>query len=144
MTTAATSKYRAWALISMPGCSVRAGSASSCHVENRKAAPTPMDTSVSIVEARCRALTAAARWKGQAAQVTTGRLRANAHQPQFGNCAAGIMEMMSTGSVRAAASSSRGRSAAAAAGSSPESSATSVPSSGRLRAVGAAAFSRAE
>ena len=46
-----------------------------------------------MVEARCRALMAAARWNGHAAQATTGRARTAATQPQFGNWKAGIIEI---------------------------------------------------
>ena len=73
-----------------------------------------MDTSVSIVEARCRALMAAARWNGQAAQVTTGRARAPATQPQLANWKAGNIDIRNTGTVRMAATIRRGRSLAAA------------------------------
>ena len=72
-----------------------------------------MDTSVSMVEARWRALTAAARWKGQADQRTTGSESAAATQPQFGNANAGTMEISRTGTVRMAAVIRRGRSCAA-------------------------------
>ena len=44
---------------------------------------------MSMVEAKCRALIAAARWNGQAAQLTTGSASATATQPQFGNWKAG-------------------------------------------------------
>ena len=69
---------------------------------------------MSIVEARCRALMAAARWNGQAAQVTTGRARAPATQPQLANWKAGNIEIRNTGTVRMAATIRRGRSLAAA------------------------------
>ena len=52
-----------------------------------------METSVSMVEAKCRALMAAARWNGHAAQLTTGSARAPATQPQWGNWKAGNMEI---------------------------------------------------
>ena len=66
-----------------------------------------------MVEAKCRALTAAARWNGQADQNTTGMLSAKATQPQCGNWAPGIIEMMNTGMVRMAAVHRRGRSSSA-------------------------------
>ncbi|MNI57876.1 hypothetical protein D3C73_1129620 [compost metagenome] len=75
---------------------------------------TPMETSVSMVEAKCRALMAAARWKGQAAQLTTGRASAPTTHPQLANCNAGIMEIANTGMVRRAATIRRGRSVEAA------------------------------
>ena len=62
-----------------------------------------METRVSIVEAKCRALMAAARWKGQAAQLTTGRARTPATQPQLANWNAGNIEITNTGTVRTAA-----------------------------------------
>ncbi len=109
MTTAATSKYSPPEPIpSMPGCSVRPGSARSCHAENAYAAVTPIDTRVSMVDPKCRAFTAAARWNGQAAQLTTGSARAPATQPQFGNWRAGTIEIRKTGTVRAAAATRRG------------------------------------
>src|SRR4051794_10895899 len=67
-----------------------------------------------MVEAPCRALMAAARWNGHAAQATTGRARTATTQPQWGNWKAGNMEIATTGTVRAAAVMSRGRSLAAA------------------------------
>ena len=67
-----------------------------------------------MVEARCRALMAAARWNGHAAQATTGRARIAATQPQFGNWNAGIIEIAKTGTVSTAATTSRGRSEGAA------------------------------
>ena len=81
-----------------------------------------METSVSMVDEKWRALMAAARWKGHAAQVTTGRARIPATQPQFGNWNAGNIEIRNTGTVRMAATIRRGRSLAAAAdgGWSPE------------------------
>ncbi|MDT4888882.1 hypothetical protein FQZ97_1255070 [compost metagenome] len=84
------------------------GSASNCQAENRYAAVTPRETRVSMVDARCRALMAAARWNGQAAQLTTGSASAAAAQPQLGNWSAGSMEIRKTGTVRAAATMSRG------------------------------------
>ncbi|MDI2022688.1 hypothetical protein PJL18_03230 [Paenarthrobacter nicotinovorans] len=38
-----------------------------------------------MVDARCRALMAAALWKGQAAQLTTGSAKAPTTQPQLAN-----------------------------------------------------------
>ncbi|BAS15282.1 hypothetical protein AHiyo8_35850 [Arthrobacter sp. Hiyo8] len=61
-----------------------------------------------MVEAKWRALMAAARWKGQAAHVTTGSASAAATQPQCGNCKAGIIEMAKTGTVSMAAAISLG------------------------------------
>src|SRR6476659_13857 len=70
-----------------------------------------MDTRVSMVEARCRALMAAARWNGHAAQATTGRARIAATQPQLGvwNWTAGIIDIAKTGTVSTAATTSSGR-----------------------------------
>src|SRR5512141_1307436 len=101
---------------SIPGWgAVISGSTASCQAENAYAAVTPMETSVSIVEERCRALMAAARWKGQAPQVTTGSARIPAAQPQLANWNAGTIELRNTGTVRMAATIRRGRSLAAAA-----------------------------
>ncbi len=118
VTTAATSKYRAWPPIIMPGCWVASGSAVSCHAENAKAAVTPIDTSVSMVDEKCRAFTSAARWKGHADHATTGRASARTTHPQCGNWRAGIIEMSTTGSVSTAATIRRDRSRGAACASS--------------------------
>ena len=67
-----------------------------------------MDTRVSMVDAPWRALMAAARWNGQADHSTTGVASAKAHQPQFGNCAAGTIEMMNSGTVKTTATIRRG------------------------------------
>ena len=61
-----------------------------------------------MVEAKCRALMAAALWNGHAAQLTTGSARAPATQPQLGNWKAGNIEMRNTGTARTAATSRRG------------------------------------
>ncbi len=60
-----------------------------------------------MVEAKWRALMAAARWNGHADQNTTGVARASATQPQCGNCAAGTMEMMNSGTVKIAPTTRR-------------------------------------
>src|SRR5665648_1185716 len=52
---------------------------------------------------------AAARWKGQADQVTTGRAAAVTTHCQPGNCRAGTIESSSTGTLRIAAPISRRR-----------------------------------
>ena len=99
VTTAAVSKYR-WP------CSPPATSATSDHPY---AARTPIDTSVSIVEAPCRAVTAAARWNGQAHHSATGVARTSwSHRPAV-QCSRPIA-MTTSGTVRTAATSSRGRS----------------------------------
>lgn len=45
-------EVRKWASITIPVCAVRSGPANSCHAETRKAALTPMETNVSIVDAK--------------------------------------------------------------------------------------------
>ena len=74
MITAPASKY------------VSASSAASrTTVDQPQAASVPTETSVSIVAAPWRALTKAARWKGQPAQRTTGVARAKATHSQPAN-----------------------------------------------------------
>ena len=70
----------------------------------------PIETSVSMVEAPCRAARNAARWNGQAAQVATGRASAATTHCQPVNCSAGIIESSSTGTVSTAATRRRRRS----------------------------------
>ena len=50
----------------------------SAHSDQPKAASTPSEISVSIVAAPWRRLVQAARWNGQAPQMTTGAARASA------------------------------------------------------------------
>ena len=75
MITAATSKYT-----SAP--STRRSAAT----DQPHAASVPIETSVSIVAAPCRAFTSAARWKSKPAQKTTGVASANASHSQPSNC----------------------------------------------------------
>src|SRR5690625_4384704 len=81
----------------------------SAHSDHSVAAVTPSDTSVSIVEAPCRAALTAERWKGQAPQVTTGSASAVTTHCQPGNCRAGTIESRTTGTVRTADTRSRRR-----------------------------------
>ena len=88
VTTAATSKYSSGMPIAawLPARGHSVGSmrrpirpappSRSAHSDQAVAATMPMETSVSMVEAPCRAARAAARWNGHAAQVATGRARA--------------------------------------------------------------------
>ena len=76
------------------------------------AAMTPTEMRVSMEAVRCLALSAATRWNGQAAHVTTGMLSAPAHHCQFVNCAAGTMDSTTTGTENTAATVRRRRSAA--------------------------------
>ena len=69
------------------------------HRLQKYAARTPMLTSVSIVAAAWRALTAAARWKGQAPQATITVVRAKATHCHPGNCRMGNIEIATTGSA---------------------------------------------
>ena len=66
---------------------------------------TPKEISVSIVVAPCRRFTSAARWKGQAAQVTTGRASATA---SHGSRPGKPIVSTSNGIVAATATASRG------------------------------------
>ncbi len=59
-----------WVMPTMP-----AVPKNSAHSDQRNAADVPTEISVSIVAAPCFALVHAARWKGQAAYVTTGAAR---------------------------------------------------------------------
>lgn len=83
---------------------------SRAYSDQRVAAMTPRETRVSIVEEPWRAALNAAAWKGQAAQVTTGRASAATTHCQPVNCSGGIMDSSATGSVRTAATISRRRS----------------------------------
>ena len=91
----------------------------------------PSETRVSIVEARWRALIAAARWKGQPAYSTTGSGEHQLH-PRQPVGTPGTMVSTSTTTVRGAATSSRRRSPRAYAASSATGSASA-------RSVGSAA-----
>ena len=73
---------------------------------------TPTETSVSMVAAPCRALTAAARWNGHAPHTATGEASARHAHCQFRNCNAGIIASATTGMASANDTSSRCRNAA--------------------------------
>ena len=60
-----------------------------------------------MVAAACRALTAAARWNGQAPQVTTGTASASETHCQDGNWAAGTIASTMTGTASATDTASR-------------------------------------
>ncbi len=62
----------------------------------------PIDTRVSMVNAPCRRLIAAARWKGQPPHTTTGAARVSESHCQLVNCSAGIMAIAITGTDRTA------------------------------------------
>jgi hypothetical protein len=68
VTAAATSKYSS----EVPR--------STATVDQRNAASVPIETSVSMVAARRRRLSRAARWNGHPAHATTGTVRASASQ----------------------------------------------------------------
>ena len=75
--------------------------------DHASAASEPIDTSVSMVVAPCRRLTAAARWNGQPAPtITTAASTATSHSQPL-NCSAGIMEISTAGTVSAAPVTSR-------------------------------------
>src|SRR5664280_2828261 len=95
------------------------------------AASVPIETSVSMVAARCRRLASAARWNGQPPQMTTGEASVSDSHCQLSNCNGAIIARASTGSVRTADTVRRCRSEAtaascsAAAGSTPSAPAPS-------------------
>ncbi|TWH25838.1 hypothetical protein L600_000900000880 [Isoptericola variabilis J7] len=80
---------------------------SSAHSDHTLAATTPTDTSVSMVDAPCRAARTAATWNGHAPQVTTGSARAATTHCQPVNWRAGIIDRASTGTVSTADTRSR-------------------------------------
>ncbi|GAA3488796.1 hypothetical protein GCM10018987_28790 [Streptomyces cremeus] len=92
----------------MPG--IPAVPKNSAHRDHRKAADVPTEMSVSIVAAPCRALVHAARWKGQAAYVTTGAASVSDSHCQYSNWSAGTMAIAMTGTARTVAVTSRCRS----------------------------------
>jgi hypothetical protein len=98
-------------LIRIPGCP--AVPKNSAYSDHRYAAATPTETSVSMVAVPCRALTRAARWKGQAPHTATGEASARLAHCQFRNCSAGTMARTTTGIARASDTSSRCRSPSA-------------------------------
>ena len=75
---------------------------STAKADQRYADSTPIDTSVSIVVARCLALVHAARWNGLPPQSTTIDASRNATHCQPVNCSAGTIEISSTGTVSTA------------------------------------------
>ena len=112
MTTAADSKYRS-------GCvpaSSAIGSHDICMVipsapalvkstatdDQRYAASTPIDTSVSMLVVPCRALTQADRWNGAAPHVTTIVVSRNAIHCQPTNCSGITIEVSTTGTLSTA------------------------------------------
>ena len=60
-----------------------------------------------MVAAPWRRFVHAARWNGQAPQTTTGEASVNASHCQLVNCSIGTIDSATTGSVNAAAISSR-------------------------------------
>ncbi|RPK46176.1 hypothetical protein EES39_13910 [Streptomyces sp. ADI92-24] len=82
----------------------------SAHTDHRNAAEVPTEISVSMVAAPCRALVHAARWKGQAAYVTTGAARVSESHCQLSNWSAGIIAIAITGTASRTAVISRCRS----------------------------------
>ncbi len=75
----------------------------------------PSETSVSIVVARCRRLTNAARWNGHAHHRATGVARTKATRRSPGNSRPGTMPSAMTGTASATAQARRRRRAARAA-----------------------------
>ena len=78
-------------------------------VDHPHAASVPTEMSVSIVAAPWRALTEAARWKGQPAQKTTGVDRARATHSQPSNCSGITIASSASGTLRTAATTRRRR-----------------------------------
>src|SRR5262249_54723194 len=89
---------KGWVMPGMP-----AVPKNSAHTDQRNAAEVPSEISVSMVAAPCRALVQAARWKGQAAYVTTGAARVRDSHCQYSNCRAGAIDIAITGTARATA-----------------------------------------
>ena len=108
MTTAPTSKYVS---ASRPKTSTAA--------DQPNAASVPIEISVSIVAARCRAFSAAARWNGQPAQSTTGAARASATHSQPSNISSGTIETSASGTLSVTATRSRRCRRRSAASASP-------------------------
>src|ERR1700759_2548349 len=69
------------------------------HTDHRNAADVPTEIRVSMVAAPCRALVQAARWKGQAAYVTTGAVRVSESHCQYANWRAGTIDIAITGTA---------------------------------------------
>src|SRR3954451_7109155 len=69
------------------------------HTDHRNAADVPTEIRVSMVAAPCRALVQAARWKGQAAYVTTGAASVSDSHCQDSNCRAGTIAIAITGTA---------------------------------------------
>src|SRR4051794_40623330 len=81
----------------MPG--VPAVPRKSAHNDHRNAAEVPTEIRVSMVAAPCRALVQAARWKGQAAYVTTGAASVRDSHCQYVNWRAGTIAIAMTGTA---------------------------------------------
>jgi hypothetical protein len=108
----------------------------SARTDQPNAASVPTEMRVSIVAAPWRRLSSAARWNGQAPQITTGAVMAEASHCQLRNCSAGIIDMASTGTVNARVTSTRWRSASAVSSRRrPLPSASAVPPPSSTSAV---------
>jgi hypothetical protein len=81
---------------------------------------------VSMVAAPWRRFVQAARWNGQAAQVTTGAASVRLSHCQYVNCQAGTIASATTGTLSATAARSRSRSGAVRPSSSAGASASLV------------------
>ena len=90
---------------------------SSAYSDQPNAASVPNEMSVSMVAAPCRRFAQAARWNGQAPQITTGPASASEIHCQYSNCSAGTMASTITGSASTADPSSRSRSGRVGSGS---------------------------
>src|SRR5581483_10668279 len=78
-------------------------------VDQSKAARVPIEIRVSIVADKCRALSAAARWKGHPLQRTTGVDSASPTHSQPENRAGGTIASTTSGDERTAPKSRRTR-----------------------------------
>ena len=85
---------------------------------------------MSIVAAPCRALPAAARWKGQAPHTATGEASARAAHCQFRNCSGGAIASTTTGMASTSEISSRRSSASASVSGRPPSSSVDAGAEG--------------
>ncbi len=121
----------------MPG--IPALPRNSAHTDHRNAAEVPTETRVSMVAAPCRALVRAARWKGQAAYVTTGAVSVSDSHCQYVNCQAGTMASTTTGSARTTEVIRRRRSgpSSSSAGSVPSAAGAPAPAGGVTGRAGA-------
>ena len=88
------------AMVSSNGCvmpGMPAVPKNSAYSDQPNAASVPTETSVSMVAAPCRRFVQAARWNGQAPQMTTGAASVSESHCQYSNCRAGTIAIAMTG-----------------------------------------------